>query len=77
MAVEAFNHEWLVVDTDARPIGGPMGPLVVSWKEGQRMIAAGEHRAMELASCEQWVASWGTVPEGGAAWKLVLKEWRN
>ncbi len=70
---EAFNHDWLVVDADARPIG----PRVVSWEEGQRMIASGEHGACELASCEKWVASWGTVPEGGSGWKLVLKEWRR
>ena len=81
-----MNHDFLVLDTDARVVGGPMGPLVVSWEEGRRLIDGGEVRglsgtaihARELASCDSWKASWGPVPEGGAAWKLVPRNgWRS
>lgn len=66
---------FLLVDHDARPVAGPMGPLVVTMERGEALIEAGHGR--ELACTREWMASWGTVPEGGAAWKLVLRAWRK
>lgn len=79
MATRCLDR-FLVVDDDARVVGGPMGPLVVTLERGRELIdeQAGERGgARELAPVSAWVASWGPVPEGGAAWKLVHRDWRT
>ena len=75
-----FNHDFLVVDTDALPVAGPNGPLIVTWAEGQELIAGREARglcgkeirAFELASVTAgWFASFGTQ-----GWRLRHKSWK-
>lgn len=70
----AFNHDWLVIDADARPIAGPSGPLVVSWKEGQRLIKT-EPWARELASTEQWQAVFTARAGDTGFWRLKNRSW--
>ena len=72
---------FLVLDYDARPIAGPMGPLVVTKEVGEAMIAeaaklpphARAREAKELAITLSWSASFGPDPhsDGPGIWTLV------
>lgn len=85
MSGRGFNWDYLVIDRDARLVAGPQGPLVVTWEEGQRLIAeAADDREpgapMELASCDQWVAVFGPdpfeQPGDPGTWTLKHRGWK-